>query len=178
MGHITEPALAAQPQNMREAAREHLSEVDIYDLARRVGSRPARGEDPVHAFIQEEHRKGLAATDLQENEIHAMRDTYAKLLQALPESTERKVPAGQLGTELGRATAITQLIAKHYGEVVELDPLRASWLLVRMAPGPARAYEHQQLWCLDGGFQVRGRTGDYDFGYKATKPGGYWQNSY
>ena len=62
---------------------------------------------------------------------------YVLLLQRFPESTVAKVGEDALRTELGRAKAVTQLVMKHSGEVVELDKYKMGWVLQSLAPGSA-----------------------------------------
>ena len=66
-----------------------------------------------------------------------MRVVYRQLLYELPLSTLKKVPPQQLNTQQGRALAITQLVSKHSGEVVELDPRTQDWRLFDLTDVPA-----------------------------------------
>ena len=52
------------------------------------------------------------------------------LLDELPVTTVRKYPPEQLRTSQGRAYALAQLVTKHSGEVVELDPKKPHWCLL------------------------------------------------
>ena len=50
-----------------------------------------------------------------------LRKDYFLLLRRFPESTVVKLGEDLMRTELGRAKAVTQLVMKHSGEVLELD---------------------------------------------------------
>ena len=73
-------------------------------------------------FITEAHNRSLKVTDLKRKDHHNSRAEYGKLLQEFPASTVKKLRPDQLATLQGRAHALTQLVSKHSGEVVELDP--------------------------------------------------------
>ena len=83
------------------------------------------------------HEHALGVTTLKEEGATTLRNTYAKLFEAFPRSTLTKVGHKQLTTDMGRATAIVQLVSKHSGEVVELDRFRSSWVLRPVSPGSA-----------------------------------------
>ena len=89
-------------------------------------------EMTIEVFAQQAHRRSLEVTKLKIDTNHDMRVEYQKLLQELPPSTMKKLPPHQLNTEQGRALAITQLVSKHSGEVVELDARRAGWRLLEV----------------------------------------------
>ena len=61
-----------------------------------------------------------------------------------------KVPPDQLNTPKGRAQAIAQLIKKHSGEVVELNPKTQEWRLVKS--GKAFNFKEEQIWCMPNGY--------------------------
>ena len=81
---------------------------------------------------------------------------YAKLFQEFPETTVTKLTPEVLATEDGRSQAPTQLVSLHSGEIVELDPRVARWLLVKKAPGSASDFETfgPQWYCCEGGHPV------------------------
>ena len=64
----------------------------------------------------------------------------------------------QLRTEHGRVKAITQLVSKHAGEIVEVDRNKTYWVLrPKSGPGSASSNSgplHIQLYCVDGGGRV------------------------
>ena len=72
----------------------------------------------------------------------------------------KKVPPDQLKTVEGQALAITLLLSKHSGEVVELDPRKQEWRLVDLSavPGSARTLHSftktEQIWCMPDGCYV------------------------
>ena len=66
-----------------------------------------------------------------------MRAEYLQLLQDLPAGTVKKLPPMQLNTVQGRALAMMQLVSKHSGEVVELDPRTQDWRLLDLKRIPA-----------------------------------------
>ena len=91
-------------------------------------------------FIEAAHRRSLQATIFKKTDSEDPRKQYWKLLSDVPNTTHLKVGDSQLATPVGRAKALTQLVALHSGEVVELDRTRTRWHLLRKAaPGLASA---------------------------------------
>ena len=147
----------AQMQCLKEAAREHVRwrsyRVDKADLdvaavasAMRASARSWEQDDGVcnlsllrgtcapgsaraaqADFLTEANKRSLGVLALRDDAT--LRDEYSVLLQALPAITLVKVGAAQLATLDGKAYAIGQLVAKHSGEIVELDQRRTSWTL-------------------------------------------------
>ena len=102
-----------------------------------------------------------------------MRVVYRQLLYELPLSVLKKVPPQQLNTQQGRALAITQLVSKHSGEVVELDPRNQEWRLLELSavPGSARTLhspsQTEQIWCMPDGRTCSSSQYDCQYGFLA-----------
>ena len=134
---------------------------------------------PVEQFIADAHRRSLQATELKQEENHNMRVEYQQLLQELPASIVKKLPPEQLNTVQGRALAMTQLVSKHSGEVVELDPRSQEWRLLDLSavPGSARTLhspsQTEQIWCMPDGRTRSSSQYDcpsaYDCGHNANQ---------
>ena len=117
----------------------------------------------------------MKAIVLRQEGQHNSRAEYRQLLSGFPTSTVKKLPRGQLDTLAGRAHAITHLVKKHSGEVVELDPRTQEWRLLNISavPGPARTVSHHQVLCMPDGC-TRSQSQDkslsaYDCGYSANR---------
>ena len=106
-------------------------------------------------FFHRAHQRSLGVVPLRDDPSSRVGYIDAPaLLSDFPDSTVGKV-AGQLDTEQGRAKAIVQLVNKHPGEVVDVDPNMTFWTL-RLKSGPGAASSdsepvHPQLFCVDGG---------------------------
>ena len=187
----------AQMQCLKEAAREHVRwrsyRVDKADLdvaavasAMRALARSWEQDDGVcnlsllrgtcapgsaraaqADFLAQAHKRSLGVLALRSDAT--LRDEYRVLLQALPAITLRKVGGAQLATPDGKAFAIGQLVAKHSGEIVELDRRRTSWTLQPVAPGSASADLPEQWYCCAN--RAPAGQADLDFGWPGTSMG-------
>ena len=180
-----------QMQRLKEAAREHVRwrsyRLDTEDLdvaavasAMRALARSREQDDSVcnlslvrgtcapgsaraaqADFLAQANKRSLGVLALRSNAT--LRDEYRVLLQALPAITLRKVGGAQLATLDGKAIAIGQLVAKHSGEIVELDQRRTSWTLQPVAPGSASADLPEQWYCCAN--RAAAGQADRDFGW-------------
>ena len=120
-------------------------------------------------FIKDAHYRSLKVTYLKKEENVGGRAEYDQLLSGFPTSTMKKLPPQQLRTQEGQARAITQLVSKHSGEVVELDPREHQWRLVSCK----EKFDHPQLRCTrDGATRSSSQDGSltaYDCGYIANQ---------
>ena len=159
--HVGNVNLLTKLEDMRMLVYQNATLVDLDVLLPGSAS-----EVNVVNFIGEAHRRSLKATDLKQEGKHNMRVEYQQLLKELPASTVKKVPRGQLDTLEGQALAITQLVSKHSGEVVELDPRKQEWRLLDLSavPGSARFLQSftktEQIWCMPDG-RTRSLKGAY-----------------
>ena len=133
-----DPAVAAVASAMRALARSWEKNDDVRNLKLLRGTgAPGSASKAQADFLKQANKRSLGVLPLRAEE--ALRDEYGVLLQACPPIAVEKVGGAQLSTPGGRAHAIGQLVAKHSGEIVELDQRRANWTLEPVAPGSASA---------------------------------------
>ena len=118
-------------------------------------------------FVKQAHQHSLQVTIFKDPGQHARRQEYAKLLEQFPFSTANKFGDLQLTTPEGRGQAVGQLVNKHSGEVVELDRMRASWVLLPVVPGSASAFDGDQWLCRADGKEAD--TREFEFGAPAPE---------
>ena len=160
-----DPAVAAVASAMRASARAYEQSDPGRDLRLLRGTgEPGSASLAQADFLEKAHKRSLAVLKLRKDE--ALRDEYRTLLKALPAITLEKVGKEQLATPDGRARAIGMLVAKHGGEIVELDRRRARWSLERVVPDAVSARHSEQWYCCPGGVTVD-KT-DLDFGWPGT----------
>ena len=148
--HVNDVDLMTQLADMRVHAEENTEFEDL-----RVLLPSSASKQTVHQFIERAHSRNLNVINLKLKQNHKARKKFQKLLEELPASTVKKVPPGQLNTSQGRARAITQLISKHSGEVVELDPCTTEWRLMKVGGFSYATKPHwdeEQIWCMPDGF--------------------------
>ena len=182
VGEFNDVEIQAVLQGMHEEAyryhREHEKNSDTYVLMPKPwpgfpflskGSASQISEPMTpQEFIVAAHNRSLQVTKFKKNDEVNLRKQYQVLLSDFPKSTVLKVGDEQLDTPVGRGKALTQLVALHSGEVVELDRARTSWHLRRKsAPGSASAgsvpeWQSPQWHCLEHGRPV---------GQSTDKPG-------
>ena len=122
--HNDDRDLQVTAQAMRTDARNALQKpLDLQQLSEMPGSASI---EP-NTFLTQRHKENLAVTKLKKDSGLFAQET-AELFKRLPDSTISKVGDEQLSTEWGRPQAITQLVSKHSGEIVELDKHEASWV--------------------------------------------------
>ena len=104
---------------------------------------------PPHQFILEANKRSLWVTELKHRDPKRsgpLQIKYKKLLSDFPDSTHVKLGPQQLTTLEGTSKAITNLVALHSGEVVEVNPRRTKWLLRRKAPGSDSVDWRSEQW--------------------------------
>ena len=125
----------AKISRMRGIVYNHMAKTECWDTWMMFADRPGPGyastaplATPPHKFITDTNNRSLWATKLKDKDPKIsgpLRRQYRVLLSDLPDSAHVKLSAQQLETE-GMSKAITNLVSLHAGEVVELDPRRAT----------------------------------------------------
>lgn len=165
--HVADAELKAVLQCMRDMARTLLPAA-----SRGAGNQQSLAAAPGSAsitpaeFLEAAHHRSLAISKLKQKSMEGqgLRKEYSALLARFPAGTVTKVREEQLATQIGRAIALTQLVAKHTGDSVELDRTRALCILrPAMAPGSASAGLGEQWFCVEGGNEI-GSEGDFENG--------------
>ena len=90
-------------------------------LLRGTGA-PGSASEYQARFLENAHKRSLGVLQLRKD--GALCDEYRALLQDFPAITLQKVGAAQLATPEGRVKALGQFVAKHNGEIVELEKSR------------------------------------------------------
>ena len=157
-----DPEVQCVEHSMRTDARKEIqTRVDLAELSGTPGSASV---DPV-TFLKARHKESLQVTDLKKAtpEGAKLREQYCELFKRFPHSTVLKVGEDQLRTDLGKAQAVTQLVSKHSGEIVEIDRTKMGWILHPLAPGSASVEWSKQWNCKEDGGMAMSKDSEYGF---------------
>ena len=151
---------------MRTRARQEIgTRADLAELSCTPGSASVLPA----AFLKARHEESLWVTKLKQEttEGTALRGQYHELFQQFPTSTVLK-RGEDMDTLLGMARAVVGLVAKHAGEMVEMDRMETRWLLYPVAPGLASVGWSSQWYCKADGSRTD-TPGDVEYGYPKAR---------
>ena len=147
----TDPYLACYMARMKADVRRFVEDGDpeVTSVARLETATVERKQDP-QSFLMDARGKALKVTELKTN--YRLLRQYDKLLTRLPSIVHEKLGAQKLQTPQDFAKALVNLVDKHTGELVEVDPERSGWSLRECAPGSASATTWGEQWhCRESG---------------------------
>ena len=159
---LVDPDLQCVLHAMRTQARQGIQpRVDLTVLSGTPGSASVLPA----AFLKARHEESLWVTKLKQEttEGTALRGQYHELFQQFPTSTVLK-RGEDMDTLLGMARAVVGLVAKHAGEMVEMDRMETRWILYPVAPGAASVGWSSQWNCKADGSPTD-TPRDFEYGY-------------